>query len=90
MKILIVALSFIAFAASSVLAAEAVEEKLQAKTNDIGRAVKAKAHRVGEKFCDDKEKCLVKKVNNRANEGGEYAKDKANEAGNIIDNDKKD
>lgn len=90
MKIFIIVLSFIAFTTASVFAAETVGEKLEAKTNNVERGVKSKVNRVEEKFCDEKEKCLVKKVNNRTKEGKEYAKDKANQAGNIIDNDKKD
>lgn len=71
-------------------AAETVVEKVKSETNDVKRAVKKTAHRVDEKICEATDKsCLAKKVNNRATEVKDYAKDKTSEASNVIDNDTK-
>ena len=89
MKILMTVLSLILFT-NTAFAAETVVEKVSAETNDAKRAVKKKVHKIEEKICDKTDKeCLAKKVKNRTKEAKDYAKDKASEAVNVMDNDGK-
>lgn len=61
-------------------------EKVEAKAKDAKRAVKKKAHRVGEELCQKGDaQCLADKAKNRGTEGADYVKDKADEAKDKID-----
>lgn len=71
---------------SSVYAAETVGEKAEATANDAARAVKKGAHRVEEAVCMESDtKCLAEKAKHRAQEAGDYTKDKAKEVKNTVD-----
>ncbi len=75
---------------STVYADETVGEKAKATANDTGRAVKKGAHRVEEATCMQSDtKCLEEKAKHRAQEAGDYTKDKAKEIKNDVDSDDK-
>lgn len=73
---------------NAVYADETVGEKAAATGNDAARAVKKGAHRVEEATCMESDtKCLAEKAKHRAQEAGEYTKDKAKEIKNSVDGD---
>lgn len=89
MKILLTIVSLFAFM-NSAISAETVGEKVDAKTNNVKRAVKHVANKGEEIVCDKTSKnCFAKKVDHKAGEVAEYTKDKAKEGKNIVDNDSK-
>lgn len=86
MKKLLTILSLILFA-NSAFSAETIGEKTDATVNDAKRSVKKTAHRGTEKICEKTDKnCFAKKASNRTSEAADYAKDKAKEGANVIDN----
>lgn len=75
--------------ANVVHAEETIGEKAEAAGHDAARAVKKGAHRVEEAVCMEGDvKCMQKKAEHRAQEAGDYVKDKAKEAKNTVDSDK--
>ncbi len=86
MKKLLTILSLILFA-NSAYSAETIGEKTNASVNDAKREVKKTAHRGEEKMCEKTDKnCFAKKASHRTSEAADYAKDKAKERTNMIDN----
>lgn len=90
-KSLIMALTFSgAVGVSAVYADETVGEKAEAAGHDAARAVKKGAHRAEEATCMQSDtKCLEEKAKHRAQEAGDYTKDKAKEIKNSVDSDDK-
>lgn len=76
--------------AGALHAEETIGEKAAATANDAQRAVKKGAHRAEEMVCMEGDaKCLAEKAKHRAQEAGDYTKDKAKEVKNTVDSDKK-
>lgn len=67
-------------------AEESVGEKTGAKVNDAKRSIKKGAHKVGEKLCAKGDvACLKDRAAHRAEEAGDYVKDKVEETKNKVD-----
>ena len=71
---------------ASVHAEETVGEKAEAKAHDAKRGMKKGMHHTKEAMCMEGDaKCAAKKAGHRMDEGGDYAKDKAQETKNAVD-----
>lgn len=82
--------TMLAFSGFSLFAEESMSEKANSKAHDAKRAVKKGGHRVAEAVCAEGDvKCLEKKAKNRAEEGKDYVKDKAQETKDKVDADGK-
>lgn len=83
---LVVATLFAMSFAQNVSATESLPEKADAQVNNTKRSVKKGVNRVKEAVCMESDtKCLMEKAKHRAEEGGDYLKDKAKEAKNAVD-----
>ena len=76
----------VALISSPVIAAETLQEKKEAVTNDVTRDAKKKINRIEEAACTDGDaKCAGQKAKNRIEEAGDATKDKAKELKNKAD-----
>lgn len=83
---LIVIGGLVALISSPVIAAETLQEKKEAVTNDVTRDAKKKINRLEEAACTDGDaKCAGQKAKNRIEEAGDATKDKAKELKNKAD-----
>lgn len=78
--------SLIALISTPLLAAETLQEKKEAVTNDVTRDAKKNINRVEEAACTEGDvKCAGEKAKNRMEEAGDAAKDKTKELKNKAD-----
>ena len=83
---LIVIGGLVTLISSPVIAAETMQEKKEAVTNDVTRDAKKKINRLEEAACTDGDaKCAGQKAKNRIEEAGDATKDKAKELKNKAD-----
>lgn len=79
-------MGFLTTAFTTAFAEETMGEKAEATMNDAKRATKKGAHRVKEAVCAKGDvECAKQKASHRAQEAGDYVKDKAKEVKNNVD-----
>ena len=78
--------SLVALISTSAIAAETIQEKKEAVTNDVKRDAKKSINRVEEAACMEGDvKCAGQKAKNRIEEAGDATKDKTKELKNKVD-----
>lgn len=83
---LFVMTSLVALVSAPVIAAETLQEKKEAATNDVARDAKKNINRIEEATCTDgTAKCAGQKAKNRVEEAADATKDKAKELKNKAD-----
>ena len=84
-KLLVIG-GLVALISSPVIAADTLQEKKEAVTNDVTRDAKKKINRIEEAACTDGDaKCAGQKAKNRIEEDGDATKGKAKELKNKAD-----
>lgn len=83
-------ISAVAVVGAFAFADQSASEKGAAAAHTVGRKMNKAGHRVTEALCAKSDaKCLARKAKHRAQETGEYVKDKTSEMGDKMDSDSK-
>lgn len=86
MKKIFIAMTTLLFLGSAGFASESLSEKASSTGKDVKRSAKKAWNRTKEAVCMEGDlECAAKKAKNRAGEGADYVKDKAQDVKNSVD-----